>query len=264
MLAARSHRLFEEWKRFAVTQRLFPPGCDWRPLLLTQVLGIQYNAWNSRAVSGMIKSLISFPLPFFRDGLLVVMDDDTTDLLPAVLAGNAQRSVGLEVVSLRMSELWELALPDPFKAETFSMPYWIRESGRVVYGEDLRSLVPTSVDTKRLLPNHLEISTYLVRNSLILDCLTKRRYIRLLEGLVHQGNLLMMTALLTRDIWRVYPTTVRAQFVEVFSDGDLQENLALFEENAMRLRGDPARKELATRLVWLHEEFVRHLWRHAG
>jgi hypothetical protein len=199
-------------------------------------------------------SLLAFSCPFSGDGLLVVVQND-------VLQSPSLESVrGRNVLHMRRGTIWEIAVPNPWEPETLSMPFWIREAGQVLYGENIRPLIPEYRHLKGLLANHLEVYTYRTRSRLVLSLLQKERYQDLFRGLAYNRALLMATALLTRGIWRVYPDKVRTKFISAF--GGYRDTLQQLYAQRRQFQEAPpsAQPELARRRVWLHEQFVRSLW----
>ena len=92
------------------------------------------------------RSILSYPHPFTDGGVILVVEDDTPDLLS--LIGEAHRLLppGLSLHCLRQRELFQLSLPGLFAPpfvvnERPFLPHWLQHKGRVWLGEDVRHLV---------------------------------------------------------------------------------------------------------------------------
>lgn len=210
-------------------------------------------------VGRYVRSIVDFKLPFFGPGLLVVLDDGTPDVVKVLKELTSRAPAGLEIVCVRSSELWQLAVPDPYVVQTFAMPFWIREEGHVRFGEDVRHRVPMFRNAHRLLANHIEISLHRVRNHVILSCLASGQYAQLSFQLARERSLLMSTALMAQDIWRVWPETVRRQFQEAYPDPALNSLLAALDDVPNWDAERATARASAFRSVWYHERFVTEL-----
>jgi len=208
-----------------------------------------------------LRSIIQFRLPFSEPEhvLLLVLEESLRDPHAVLAEAGAKALQETEILCLRESEICQLFYSNPHAPETFATPYWIREAGEVLWGRDLRNKVPPG-HPPRLLANHLDFVRF-GRNRLILSYLTEKRYGGLLASLQRERALLMATALLEREIWRVYPATVACQFGEAYPDSQLKENIAEAGELHARIAaaGLDFEKPLAYRSVWLFETFLRRL-----
>ena len=215
-----------------------------------------------------LESIVLFSAPFsnLQRGALVVLADATPSLLPALACAGARIIQEVHVITLRTSELYQLSLPHPMVAWTLSTPYWIREEGQVLRGRDVRREVPYYRRKERLLANHLAAVAHRLRNHVILGCLTAMEYCDLEKALRKERALLMCTALLLHDVWRVYPDSVTQQFVELYADSELLENITEVStlQAEMQSAGAVQQKRLAYRSVWLFESFLRRLWTYAS
>jgi hypothetical protein len=208
-----------------------------------------------------LRSIIQFRLPFSEPehALLLVMEESLRDTHAVLAEAGAKALQETDILCLRESEICQLFYPNPHAPATFATPYWIREAGEVLWGRDLRNKVLLG-HPPRMLTNHLDFVRF-GRNRLILSCLTEKRYRDLLTSLQRERALLMATALLEREIWRVYPATVAGQFSEAYPDSQLKENIAEAGELHARIAaaGPDLEKPLAYRSVWLFETFLRRL-----
>jgi hypothetical protein len=99
----------------------------------------------------------------------------------------------------------------------------------------------------------------------IINLLLNGSYFKVQESLVRQRAILMVSALLERGIWEVYPLNLQRRFTEAFPDVDFQDNILEFNglcagmRNAARFK----QKTLAYRETWLFEKFLRLMWKHA-
>lgn len=214
--------------------------------------------WTARSA---VESIVSFPLPFFRDSVLVCLPDDLPSGSNVSAELFARISTNLELFCLRRSEIYQLALPNPWEPQTLSMPFWIRHTGVVLQGSDIRPAVPVHRDYGRLFANYLEITTHRIRNHFILELLVWKEYETLQNGLERHRRLLMMVALLAKGIWRVHPDTVYDQFLEAYPREVFHRNVAAAGEARAGLHHSADQQSLAYRSVWLFERFLHELWK---
>jgi len=215
--------------------------------------------WTARSAASQVESIVSFPLPFFRDSVLVCVADDFPDATDFSAELFARTSPDLELFCLRRSEIYQLALPNPWEPQTLSMPFWIRHAGVVLQGGDILPDVPVHRNYGRLVANYLEITTHRIRNHFILELLVRKEYETLQNGLARHGRLLMMVALLAKGIWRVYPGNVYDQFLEAYPREIFHRNVAAAGEARTGLHHSADRQSVAYRSVWLFECFLREL-----
>jgi hypothetical protein len=206
-----------------------------------------------------LKTIVRFILPFGtpKENLLVVLQKKAPKVSTAYTAVGIDVLKQVNLLCLRETDLFQLALPSPDVA-ALSRPYWIKYDGTVIFGDDIRSIVTLHKNPHRLLAYHCDW-VYASRHR-ILDYLIQHRYQELFSGLYQNQLLLMCTALLQRRIWRVYPETVATQFTEIFPDEELAHNLRAFRD----LQGrdselHPFTEETALKSAWLFESFVRRL-----
>lgn len=219
-------------------------------------------AWTARSTASQLESIVSFPLPFFRDSVLVCVADDLADANGFTAELFDRISPSLELFCLRRSEIYQLALPNPWEPQTLSLPFWIRHAGVVLLGIDIRPAVPVHRDYSRVFANYLEITTHRIRNQFILELLVRKEYETLQSGLDRHRRLLMMVALLAKGIWRVHPSTVDVQFLEAHPRDAFRSNLAAAGEARVGLNHSAnLQGTLAYRSVWLFECFLRELWK---
>jgi hypothetical protein len=218
--------------------------------------------WAARSAGSKIESIVSFPLPFFRDSILVCLADELSDSSVISEKLFARVPNDLELFCLRRSEIYQLALPNPWEPQTLPLPFWIRHAGVVLYGNDIRTTVPVHRDYRHIFTSYLEITTHRVRNHFILELLLRKEYETLQRGLERQRCILMMVALLARGIWQVRPGTVHDQFLETYPGEAFRANAAAAHGVRAGISHPETRQqELAYRSVWLFECFLRELWK---
>lgn len=211
-----------------------------------------------------LDSVIQFPLPFsqLQQATLVVLANSVSDLLPVYADAGFDLLNKTDVVCLRSNELHQLGLPSPDLAMV-TASYWIRDTGTVFWGRDVRHEIPCDHSHTRLLACQLD-QMQSTRHRVI-SFLLKNAYLRLQSYLARQRVILMVNALLERGVWRTYPNTVQQQFIETFPDNELQSNISEFNTLWSRMREAEldGQKTLAYRTAWLFEVFLRLLWKHA-
>src|ERR1700722_8075563 len=104
-----------------------------------------------------IRAVIFYRLPFNVRGysLLVVVGGSVTTISKVYQFLGPDNLKKLDTICLREYDLFQLALPSP-DMSALSRPYWIKEDGIVVFGEDLRHLIPVYANAHRLLGYHLD------------------------------------------------------------------------------------------------------------
>ena len=211
-----------------------------------------------------LESIVFTPLPFFKDLLLVILFPETSIKPVQVLAElMLDLPETISPLCINGNELYRLSLPSPYALETFSMPFWIRGAGKILWGSDIRPRVPLCRLFPRFLGYHLEVATHQLRNHVVLRSLTRREYLPLYTGLKRQMALIMVTALLSKGIWEVYPNTLVGRFCEAYSSPIFLEIMTSFDHLQKELSAEPIQiqKAVALRAVWLFESFLRGLWR---
>lgn len=209
-------------------------------------------------------SVVYFSLPFGQrqHATLAVVPNSAPDLMPAYTDAGLDLLNITDVVCLRSNELYQLGLPGPDLAMV-TAPYWIRATGRVLWGRDVRREIPCDHSHSRLLACQLDqVQSSRYR---IISLLVNSSYFKVQASLVRQRAILMVSALLERGIWQVYPLNLQRRFTETFPDVEFQDNILEFNalcaemRNAARFR----QKTLAYRETWLFEVFLRLMWKHA-
>jgi len=211
-----------------------------------------------------LDSVVHFSLPFsqLRQATLAVMGKSTADLLPVYLDAGLDLLSETELVCLRSNELYQLGLPSP-DLSMVTAPYWIRATGKVLWGRDVRSEIPCDYSRSRLLACQLDRAQS--SRHRIISLLLNRSYLKLQRHLARQRAILMVSALIERGIWQVYPITVQRRFVETFPDIEFQSNISEFNAMSagMQDAGPDRQKTLAYRAAWLFEVFLQLLWKKA-
>lgn len=211
-----------------------------------------------------LDSVIHFSLPFSRSqqATLAVLSNSVPDLLHPYIDAGSDLLNKTDVVCLRSNELFQLGLPGPDLAMV-TAPYWIRSTGKVLWGRDVRHEIPCDHSHTRLLACQLDQMQS--SRHRIISFLLKNAHLKLQAYLARQRLILMVNALLERGIWQVYPVTIQRRFIETFPDVELQSNISEFNSlwTQMREAGPDRQKTLAYRAAWLFEVFLRLLWKHA-
>lgn len=197
--------------------------------------------------------------PFVGQSVLFVASDSVQDLATLSIDLGSKMPRSVRSITLRYSELRDLAQPSPYTVELYSLPHWIKSEATTIWGKNIQEAVILPRHVDRYLSCHLESIVHYSRNHLILRNLSEKRYQLCATHLMHQRALLMCTALLRMGIWRVYPSTVTTQFVVAYSDHRLRENVR--ETEGLRIQTKTqASQEAIYRLIWLYEEMVALLW----
>lgn len=161
------------------------------------------------------------------------------------------------LLCLRVSELAHLGLPGPVVTMA-SLPYWVKTTGRPLYGADPRHEIGVAPCTN-LLRYHLDR----VRSSRdqILHFLVKQKYRSLDAYLVTERHSLMYAALFSRGIWHVSPDTLAQEFTAACADAALREHLGELNALSETLTRTPdgEQKAVAYKAVWLFETFLSQL-----
>ena len=211
-----------------------------------------------------LDSVVHFSLPFgqLQQATLAVLPNSAQDLLSAYSDAGLELLNKTDVMCLRSNELYQLGLPSPDLAMV-TAPYWIRATGGVLWGRDVRHEIPCDHSHSRLLACQLDQMQS--SRHRIINLLLKNAYLKLQVYLARQRAMLMVSALLERGIWQVYPITVQRRFIETFPDVELQGNILEFNAvcAGMRDAGRDEQKTLAYRAAWLFEVFLRLLWKQA-
>lgn len=161
------------------------------------------------------------------------------------------------LICLRVSELENLGLPGPV-VTTASIPYWVRETGRTLYGADLLPRI-TIVSRARLLAYHVD-RVHSSRHR-ILNFLIRKEYAALDAYLAKERQSLMYAALYARSLWHVSPQTLAREFTATYADAELckttRDSEAISEE--LRRTLCSGQRALAYKAVWLFENFLVQL-----
>ena len=207
------------------------------------------------------RSILSYPHPFTDGGVILVVEDDTPDLLS--LIGEAHRLLppGLSLHCLRQRELFQLSLPGLFAPpfvvnERPFLPHWLQHKGRVWLGEDVRHLVQPAAP-RRLLAGHLEGCRDSLRRYGILPALLRQKYADLLTMLEQEMLRLMGTAVLLHNQWDIDTGTLPALFAQFFPEENAPFIYPLLQDQRQRRENELA--PAAYHAVWLFETFVRRL-----
>jgi hypothetical protein len=208
-------------------------------------------------------SVMYCPVPFSVPAVVVVMPENTASIRTVLITSAEHLKRSMSPICVRETELWELAIPDSYGhsgdcARTLTLSYWLRYSGTVVHGKDLRKKVPVYEGKKDFLSHRLDYLCFYIRSQVILSCLAKQNYSQLLACLDKERSLLMLILLYLRQVRRVYPSTLRREFSIHCSNRAMADNLVEFDEvNHYFAHASSREKEKALRAAWLFEVFVR-------
>jgi hypothetical protein len=194
--------------------------------------------------------------------MLVAVSSSTRNLWHAYRAAALPGFRRIQVVCLRTSELYQLALPNPDPVIS-GISHWLRNEGWVLAGRDLRDEIPLNSRQSRLLGYQLD--RFQAERHRILASLLDRRYDDLIAHLHRRRQMLAYSALLSKHIWQIYPHTIDRQFADAYDDGDLVLNTCEWRQTAREYSvafTEYQRRALAFRLVWVYETLIRALWRH--
>lgn len=206
-----------------------------------------------------LESIIQFSFPFSKAShvLLVMLSAEVKSL--SWVYEELWREIVEEdgLMCLRVSELENLSRPGPV-VTTASIPYWVRETGRTLYGADLRHRIIVA-PCSRLLSYHLD-RLQSARHR-ILELLIQKEYEALDAHLLKERRSIMYAALFSRGIWHVSPQTVVQEFTAKCSDADLRKTAAESAAVSEALRRTPGaeQKALTYKAVWLFERFLLQL-----
>ena len=209
-----------------------------------------------------LESVICFSPPFARlEQVLVAVNPPTPHLWPAFEMAGPELMRQIDIICLRTDELFQLQLPAPNIA-LLNMPYWIQQTGRVLWGRDLRKEIRCPSTTGQFLGCQLD--RIQAERPKLIHYLMHKEYHRLQIQLGLGRVALMYTALLDRGIWQVYPASVRNQFLEIYPDPELESNVVEFSalENQMGEASEGEQRRVAYRQAWNFEMFLRLLWRY--
>jgi hypothetical protein len=221
-----------------------------------------------RAVGDDAVSVIRYdrrqPLP----GFLVVFREDVSAFPERLAAVHRSLPPGVAAHCVRETELFQVSLvaftTHVDIAESIFTPLWIRTTGRVVLGVDLRSKVKGPADPKACLANHLEVLLHFGRNHLFLGHLTRGAHLELVKAIGRHADELMETALLLHDDFDVAGTRVRSRFLSRFHEEALHAPVGGLDASGERATsGDPdSQRQAALDAIWHFEQLVRGLRAH--
>ena len=209
-----------------------------------------------------LESVICFSPPFARlEQVLVAVNPSTPHLWPALEMAGPELVKEIDIICLRTDELFQLQFPGPNIA-LLNMPYWIQETGRVLWGRDLRKQIRCPSIPGQFLGCQLD--RIQAERPRLIQYLMNKDYHRIQIQLGLGRVALMYTALLDRGIWQVYPATVRNQFLETYPDPELESNVEEFStlENRMEEASEEQQRPVAYRQAWNFEIFLRLLRRY--
>ncbi|MCB9422263.1 MAG: hypothetical protein H6667_20840 [Ardenticatenaceae bacterium] len=214
------------------------------------------------AVPWPFLSILSYPHPFTAGGVILVVEDDCSDLL--ALIGEAHRLLPPEMSlhCVRRREMFQLSLPGIFAPpfvvnERPFLPHWLQHKGRLWWGKDMRHLVQPTVEPRRMLAGHLEGCRDSLRRYGILPALLRQKYANLLTLLEQEMVRVMGTAVLLHNRWDIDVTTLPSLFVHLFPEEKANPLWPQLQAQRSRLVAEP--QAAAYHAVWLFETFIRRL-----
>lgn len=211
-------------------------------------------------------SVLYYPHPFGEGGFVAVFEDGRGGFVDLVARAFSCVPPGTHLTCVRRSELRELSLPIHSWLDATNrhipLPFWLRHSGVVLYGADVRDEIPLPPDPVALLDVHIEVTLHYMRNHIILGKCVRGDYEGLIRRLDSQMRRLMATALLARGEWDVSSDAAPGRFFRAGADAEL---LRLWDEFAALSRPAQAAahtavtRETAFEAVWLFENWVSRL-----
>ena len=206
-------------------------------------------------------AIFFYPHPFNQGGLIVIAKAERSAWLQ--LLGEAYRLLPekLSLHCLRPYELKLLGQPGifapPLSVNEFPhLLYWLKHRGSLLFGDDIRHMLPAPPDATRLLAAHIEACTDTFRRYGILPQLIQGKSDRLPAMLTLEAKRLMATALLIHGEWDIDLHTVPARFLDVFTDPSLAEIWYQLDEMGTAVQ---ASEDEAIEGTWLFEQFLNEL-----
>ncbi len=208
----------------------------------------------SNSLPDDLRSILYYPHPFTDGGLVVILDENSTNFLEASGAVYAVAPSGYSLHLLRNNELDMLAAPGMFVPplhvnEMPHLPYYLKHKGECLYGEDYREQIPLP-DTQHLLDSHIEGCYDYLRRYGILSMSINQEFEKLVSLLEREILLLMATAVLTKKgHWEVDPPSLPELFFTNFTTSGLTEAYKKFKIDSVNF----------LEKVWYFEMFLREL-----
>jgi hypothetical protein len=217
--------------------------------------------------SPRVESVLYYPHPLTEGGLIVVLANDTGDLLDLVGTAHQKAPPGLSLHCLRHRELFQLTLPGIF-APPFSvnerphLSYFLKYKGAVLFGQDCREVIQPTADPNTLLIGHIEGCMDSLRRYGILPALLRREYDELAAMLEQELIHLMSTALLLHNQWDISVDNLPELFWQYFPNEQLNDIWQQFGKSRQQINETPS--ESAYHMVWLFERFLYFLEAYAS
>ena len=215
------------------------------------------------AANKELESILYYPHPFTKGGIILVCQNDISDFLALVAEAYANQPSSLSLHCVRRGELFQLSLPGLFAPplqvnERTHLPYWLKYKGVVLAGVDLRHEVDLPTDPTLLLAGHIEGCMDYLRRYGILTALIHKENEALVSMLAREMRYLMGTALLIHDVWDVSLETLPVQFEAAFPDSKPMQIWQKFQLEQDKFR-QAAAPQLTIEMVWLFEQFLHAL-----
>lgn len=212
-------------------------------------------------------SVIYYPEPFYRGGIVAVFADDTNSLVDLISKAFECVPLDLFLHCLRRAELFELCLPAFTWLHVLNrhiqLAHNVKHKGVVLYGEDVRTELPSLPEPRVLLDLHLESGAHFMRNHGVLRLLAAGEYLELIKRIDWQIKSFISSALLVRGEWDGAFDSIRMRFETAFNDPQLGDLMA--ELDTLKSSIDPTDetscRRAAFEAVWLFECFQRALRR---
>ena len=226
------------------------------------------QAFASRVIDRLedrIESIIGYSHPFTNGGLIVIFKNDA-GFMPDLIAEVYECGPpDITLYCLRRKELFQIfglgvfGWPNPLEEKPL-LAYRVILGGEVIFGRDIRSEIDIDDNPIVLLESQLQRCKQFIRNW-ALDQFRRRNYTGIIKEMDRQSKYLMATALLKKGEWDVPAERIPNLFESLLNDPETKliwndiDSLASNEQDASR--------ETAAEAVWLFEQVLQSIGRHA-
>lgn len=209
---------------------------------------------------GEIESILFSPQPFTPGEVYIICRNDVGSVAELLVEANKFYQLQYRLYCLRKKDLWELADSHwyiPSGGTYFPSPaYALRSLGVVLYGVDLRNLIPLPERPEHFLQAHIEGCRFYLRNHQILRRLTAGDYTGLIERMIEQFHYLMASAVVIKTAEGFPEQELTAIFSGVFAGTKALQLWVAFRDSVVEATPD---RRNASKAVWLFERFMREL-----
>jgi hypothetical protein len=216
-----------------------------------------------------IESIVAYSHPFTKGGLVIIFRNDIEfmpDLIAEVYDCNPP---GITLYCLRQAEIFQISSPGVFGwpnplEEKPLLAYRVKFGGEVLYGRNICDEIAIPEDAVSLLEAQLQRCKQFVRNW-TLDQFRRRNYAGIIRELNRQSMYLMSIALLRHNEWDAEIEIIPDRFEVLLKDSETKRLWA--DINSMSFATASAEqspsRELAAESVWLFENVMQSIGRHA-